>query len=323
MVWNQILENVFCNSESYNGIYNNVDIYNKLDQIKTFVTNQYILPNMQFFSQMLKINVGNTNNNLYNDHRELNRRRLKIFSIPRYISGNDYIIFSVKKRYIFNFHSPSKKYYPGNKEVIQGKQCICIQSNLPNGYYCFETNEITIFHFTFHCPNLDDKYKKFKGAFHLKIDNLEKNGISPYRPFILDPRKTTVPKQFITWDIFNTTMNNYFTTTDTTLNINDIIPFLLNDHSLNVIFSNSSGSSVHYITDIIKPIYDKIVNDALNPLLATMSITTVPAVVEHNKTLKNVMCKKMMEIGNDNSKANVLTNNGRNIMMGGKTRKKR
>jgi len=330
---NQVSENIYCNSESYNNIYNKQLLLNKTTHNIVPLENQFILPNLQFFSKLLKININSVNalQDQYHDYNigEINRRDLNVIIRSVHRPEKDYIIFAVEYEYKFEYYSESK-YKIGDPYKINNKSCRCFDK-LHNNIYLFSSKrDNSLFHFTFHTPNKNDSDRKFKGAFHLMFDSLKRDKIVPYRPFIIDPRKTTVPKRFITWDTFDSSMNNFFTTRNTmpereTIPVNEITTFLTRYPHTKLTYSNGTGSDIHYIKDIIKPMYDRVVIDILNPIptIPTM-ITNVPAAVEYKMTKPTVKCDDLKLIGADNTVWTRHTGNksGRKVIYGGKHRRK-
>jgi len=331
---NQISENIYCNSESYNKIYDSKLLLSKTKNILPSIENRYITPNLQFFSKMLRININSVNaiRDQYNDPDtgELDRRDLIISLKSVHKSGKDYIIFAVEYEYTFDYYSPLNTYALGSEHTINNKKCTC--NDIPqNNFYSFLSKfDNSVFHFTFHTPIKNNKDRKFRGAFHLMFDSLKRDKIVPYRPFIIDPRKTTVPKRFISWDTFDSSMNNFFTTRNTmseidTIPVNEITTFLTRYPHTKLTYSNGTGSNLHYIRDIIKPIYDKFVIDILNPIpTIPTTITIVPAAVEYKMTKPTVKCDDLELIGADNTVWTRHTGNrsGRKVIYGGKRRRK-
>jgi len=321
---NQINVNVYCNSINYDKIYDAAHIENGLYQINSHLMNHYIVPNMQFFSKMLRVNINTVvaPADRYNseDNIEINRRGLIItFDLLNY--GNpDYIFYSARYKYIFDFHSPTVRYYKGIKKTIN-KHYLCKCTDvLQNNYYTFETNPTNIFHFCFHAPNSEALSTKFKGAFHLKIDNLINNKCIPYRPFIVEPRNQG-PKRFVTWDKMDMSFNNFFTTTETDLKIREIKPFLL-EFPIQLSYPNTPTTNVHYLDDIIKPIYNTIVVDVLNTLpTINTAIDKVPAAVEYNRANKTYMCKELKTLSYNREKRRNFTKKGVRFIFGGNRRK--
>ena len=96
----------------------------------------------------------------------------------------------------------------------------------------------------------------------------------PYRPFIADPRPppTSYPRFFTYNELDSPLLNNMFTTDDLSLNMTEIKPFLLENPTMNL-SHDVNGIQVNYWTDIVKPVYDMMVEDVLNPLLQSYTST--------------------------------------------------
>jgi len=324
---NQIYENVYCNSESYNDIYNKKLLISKFRRLESFVENFYINSNMQFFSKMLRININTINpvGQQYTVNGEIDRRKLEIIVKTRYIPRKDYIVFSIECSYFFNYQS-NNMFIPGKEFIINDKKCI-FYNRLTNNINTFKAEDINVFHFTFHTPSNLTPREKSKGAFHLIIDSLRHGGVIPYRPFIIDPRRSVVPKRFITWDMFDGSMNNFFATNAGVYGINDISSFLLR-FPQQLSFPNTPTQNIHYINDIIKPLYDKIVVDILNPIpTIPTTITRVPPAIEYVRTIRIVDCSNMLLYGLNNNHRDPSGNPqpGQRILHGGrrKTKKRR
>lgn len=322
MIKNQIFQNVYCNSATYDRIYDKNRILTRLHQIKMSIENNHILPNMQFFSNMLKINLGSVTvpRNRYNspNNIEIDRRGLEVSLKPRYIRGNDYVLCKAQYQYIFDVHSTANIYTINDEFVTNNQLCECIDVS-QNGIYTFQSDIYDLFHFSFHSPSTIPNDDKVRGAFHIKIDTMRNGSIIPYRPFILDPRKSVVPKRFITWDTFDLSMNDFFTTNKAHLGVNDIKLFVRRNPHIIVSYPNGpGGQNVHYINDIIKPIYDQIITDMLNQVVRNNPLlTSVPAAVEYKRGVNQVECDDLIQIGINNSHWTTLTQNNRRIIYGG------
>jgi len=324
---NQIHENVYCNSESYNGVYDNKLLLNKIKQMKSFIKDRFIRPNMQFYSNMLRINTGLVNpiSQQYNVDGEMDRRNLEIIVKVQHYTTENYILFSIEYKYLFNYLS-NTVCTPGIDYYINNNKCR-FANNLQNNIYTFKTDSTNVFHFTFHSPNNKTPKEKSKGAFHLKIDSLMHGGTIPYRPFIVDPRRSVVPKQFITWDMFDGSMNSFFAINAGVYRISDISSFLL-QYPMQLSFPNTPTQNIHYINNIIKPLYDKIVVDILNPIpTIPTTITRVPPAIEYVRTIRMVDCSNMLLYGLNNNHRDPSGNPqpGQRVLHGGrrKTKKRR
>ena len=333
MAWNQIKENTYCNSDSYNGIYDTSHVFLNCNTIQPWVTNTIITPNLVFFSKMLKINIPQNVAPWYQHHliSERNRRGLIVKYKTKMVGKPIYVISSVAHQYTFDYLSTTKAYNINEIERINDVSCTCV--NVPQRgsfLYTFETYYKNLFHFSFHTPDPTKlRREKYRAAFHMNIDSLKTNGIIPYRPFVFDPTvKAPHPNKFLSWDDFTGTTNDYFTTTnntDPTLDLNEIAMFLHKQATpIPLVFKTRNGVLMNYVDDIVKPIYNKIVTDVLNPLAAiTVPRIIPPAAINYGSTNHFVPCKDLRNIRNNTVKSNTLKNKGHTILMGGKTRKKR
>jgi len=286
---------------------------------------------MVFFSKMLKINIPENVAPWYqhNLNSELNRRGLIVNYKAKTVGRSYYVISSIRHQYTFDYLSTTKTYTMNEVERINDVSCTCV--NVPQRgsfLYTFETFYTNLFHFSFHTPDLTKPIReKFRAAFHLNIDSL-KNGVIPYRPFVFDPTvKAPQPNKFLLWDDFTGIANDYFSTSnssDPNLELNEITMFLQKQTTpIPLVFKTKNGVLLNYIDDIVKPIYNKIVTDVLNPLAAlTVPRIIPPAAVNYGSTNNFVPCNELHDVRTNVRRRNTLKNNGHAILMGGKTRKK-
>jgi hypothetical protein len=273
--WNQFKENTYCNSESYNHIYDTSAIRMRLSPIVRWTNNTIIPPHISFLSQYLRINLPSSGIipvYQYNLGKQQNRRNLEITAYSKTDASNTYVVFAVRYRYIFDVHSPRKQYSIGDQDTIEKCFCTCDKILTQKDWYTFRVSPRNLFHFTFHTPNNDPPEYKYRGAFHVRIDCLKHHGIEPYRTFAKHPVLKTHPYQYALWDDFDGSLNGFFTTDttqvmDPSLDLVEIRPFLLNHPSVRVAFmSQQTGQRFHIIDDLVKPIYDRMVQDVMNPM---------------------------------------------------------
>jgi hypothetical protein len=149
--------------------------------------------------------------------------------------------------------------------------------------------------------------------------------IKQYRPFIYDPSMNTSHTQnYILWDDFVGSKYDFFTTinqVDPSMNLDEISMFLHNNSTLMpLVFNAKHARPVHYINDILKPLYNGVVLDILNPLVNSSIVTVTPPVaINYVPNRKIIRCNELHNIRNNTRKANNLINNGRKVLMGGKT----
>ena len=294
MSLNQVEENTYCNSDAYNQVYDKSRLDNHMISLTGWVYHTILRPNASFFSKLLKISMAEYNIPMqyqYHESGEQNRRKLQI-SCRQPTPRSNLVILPVTYTYIFDYHSPRKHYVIHHIEIINDHQCECIQI-LGNNWYCFRTFAINIFHFTFHptAPTLP-KQLKTKGAFHLNIDSFAADPphVVPYRPFIVDPR-ASVPgtrTHFLTWDAFPGT-DGYFTST-VVPGMEELSSFVRENPAVPLVYT-VRGQSVHYLEDIVKPIYDKVVTDVLDPLVAALPWEAIPAAVKYDPAYFLVPCR--------------------------------
>jgi len=341
--WNQIKENTTCNSQSYNDVYHKKQIKTKLYRNKSWVET-ILAYHMELFSIMLEVDYsGNVLSNIYNHGYELNRRALKVFTNITLHNDVDntvnpeYITFAVGYRYHYNYHSARKNYIPGKSYDIHGNWCECIDV-LPNQVYVFESSRESFFHFSFHIPNSNlNKQYKFRGAFHLRVDHLARAATGPgtrtvpppYRPLILDPRvyHRRHLRQFVLWDDLDQQMDMYFTTTDPSIHSDEITPFLLKHPGLVVSYTTPSGVTLRFVDDVLRPIYNMVVTNVLNPLTAVSTLVFQPPVaVAYDATAPSVVDCSGMILARQNprpTRRQTIDGVARTLLFGGGGRRTR
>ena len=291
--WNQIYENVYCNSEIYNIIYDKPTIDAEINTMVQDIDTMYIQPNKLFFSKLLRIHTQSIIQATYQYHanREINQRELELQIYPG--PEQNYSIMAVEYRYVFDYYSPKTTFHDGQHVVINRKLCECMRV-YGNGYYMFRSiyDRETLFHFTFHeVTPLIPKRQKYKGAFHLIVDSMEVNRRVPYRPFIIGPSET-----FYVFQDFNVggQLMNMFTIRNPIFPTDEITPFITQlQHTVPVqnLIQRVNGKRIHYLDDIIGPIYDKIANDMLTPMSRLfMAGASVPIPVQYNPLHQWVNC---------------------------------
>lgn len=330
--WNQFKENTYCNSESYNRVYDVSTIQTLILPLVSWSDNTIIQPNITLFSEYLRINIqpsGIPYNQQYMKGKQKNRRNLAIstdiYTDPSY----NYVVFAIKYRHIFDFHSPGTKFRYRQPHTVENDYCRCIGTLPQKDWYTFQTAKKNLFHFTFHAPNNDPPEYKYRGAFHVRIDCLKHHGIEPYRTFAKHPVLKTHPYQYALWDDFDGSHNGFFTTDitqvmDPSLDLVEIRPFLLNHPSVRVAFmSQQTGQRFHIIDDLVKPIYDRIVQDVMNPMSwSVFPRVRVPIAVEYRiHDPSYVPCTSMIRTKRNTKKIRELIRdlcgNGVEVLYGG------
>ena len=257
---NQISENIYCNSESYNSIYDQPSLYRHTSSTIIPWVKNLLRTHRSFLEAFLAINTREYNIPLPDQHTmqyQENRRKLKWtidFDVRQHQS-----ILSVDYRFIFDYKPRSRKKYHINEDVtIRGIPYICMDV-LENNVYVLE-RRLRLFHITLHNISCDPPTRKGCGAFHMKVDSMSidtTRSIMPFRPFIIHPVNTDAKYEFFKFSDFETRLTDYFTTDDIMLQINEFRPFVLRYTEMN---------HTHYIQTILEPVYDKFVTDILNPL---------------------------------------------------------
>ena len=292
MTWNQISENILCNSEYYvnicNDVSNNDLLYDNLVNQRTYFRN-YFTNTFQFFSKYCNINIGNLLGK--NIDVEINRRNLVI------LYNDNNTLTSAYANIKYRYHYDCK--YNGSTSLIgkkfldnKNRKCDIVNVDLSNNIITLKTPLEPLFHFSFHTRDMVmDREDKGSGAFHIKIDKMlisTKNDIqhvSPnYRPFILT-YSDIIPRSFVKFEEFDTgKLDGYYTTKNMRVRINELQLYLLRNKNPNgnkIIDSITYNSPMNgkqtksYIYDIIAPMYNHIVEFVLNPIL-THSVISLP-----------------------------------------------
>ena len=192
--------------------------------------------------------------------------------------------------------------------------------------YTFRTKYKKMFHFTFHSPAPTlPKQLKIKGAFHLNIDSFgaEPPHVVPYRPFLVDPR-TGTRSHFLTWDAFPGA-DGYFTTT-VVPGMEELSSFVQENPTITVVHT-VRGQRVNYLEDIVKPIYDKLVTDVLNPLVAGIPWEAIPTAVKYEPAYALIPCRgkgvHLRTLKTHAKQERTLRQQGRELWMGGRRRTKK
>ena len=259
---NQVSENIYCNSEAYNVIYDASYILSGLLNIQPTVDTLLNTHN-SYFSQYLDANIGvPTPGNEITVHPEMNRRNLKVFSMG-YKRNKGLIVYALSATYEFDYYDASNTYIPNDVYTIGGKDSEYIQ-NLGKNTHKFERTPIDFFHFSFHGVNNLSPRQKSVGAFHVKFDDIHPN---VFRPFIIHPVRTGY--QFYKFHTFSRHLLNYYTTVRSSPIINEFTAYMTR---------NPHENRPRLISNIVAPVYDLVVAQVLDPL-AQMNLptgTTIP-----------------------------------------------
>ena len=247
---NQLSENIYCNSEAYNVIYDANYIMSTLTTLKPSI-DTLLNNNITFFSNKLSAPVGIPALGYeINDHPEMNRRNLKVSSalIRRH---RNLIVYTIYSTYDFSLYDTSNTFTLNTGYSINGNNCEYIQ-NLGKGWHKFQRKPIEFFHFSFHGVNSISPREKSVGAFHVKFDWIDR---CMFRPFIIHPVRTGY--QFYRFHDFSKYLINYYTTVRSVPAVNEFTAYMTrNPHK------NEPGM----ISNIVIPIYDTLIVQLLNPL---------------------------------------------------------
>lgn len=298
--WNQISENILCNSEYYAEIQKDASnsLYTNLVNQRLYCKN-YIKKYNPFFQNYLDIYIGNSLGK--NIDYELNRRNLIISYNDNNISSGVYS--NITYRYTYDY------IYTGNVSLlnkgdifidVRDKECRIINIDVSTNIIKLRTPNENLFHFSFHEPYyITDRQNKWGGLFHMKIDRMRVNKTSiieqiplNYRPFIVPHVKNSVytnSSNNIIMDVSNAfakfedfdsgVFDGYYTTKNKRILTNELQVYLLRNKTPigekledAIVFKNpvNGKRKTSYINDVIAPIYNHIVIDVLDPLLHTL-----------------------------------------------------
>ena len=144
MTWNQIFANIHCNSEAYNVIYDINQLVSDISGQIIPVINQYIVPNMTFFSNMLKIDLsGSVTNNNHTMGYQSNRRNLEINPYIIVDPNLTYICLILQYKYLFDYVSRRTR-FKKNKRAIVGNVNYKCKDILPNYTYVLGNSQVSV-----------------------------------------------------------------------------------------------------------------------------------------------------------------------------------
>jgi hypothetical protein len=287
MNWNQISENILCNSEYYVAIYDSDPsrFHRELYTLNTTYINNFIAKNhASFFEEYLQINLPNSKSPIKSFGLEINRRDLILYSDTNMIRTGSYlnILYEYSFDYIHRgiYTGVLGQYYKINKKRYLIKE-IRQQVGSNTTLLSLVAENQSLFHFSFHGtdPSLT-RIEKRSGAFHLRIDKmLTTSGLRKiqknFRPFILldtgkfarfDDFSYVRPKR---WRAALKSIHNYTSTVDDRVWTGELqTQFTRKNTSKYLITSiRMNGHTINYVHQIVKPIYDHIVAHLLNPLV--------------------------------------------------------
>jgi hypothetical protein len=315
--WNQISENILCNSEYYAEIQKDAsnNLYTNLVNQRLYCKN-HIKKYNSFFQNYLDIYIGNSLGK--NIDYELNRRNLIISYNDNNISSGVYS--NITYRYTYDY------IYAGNVSLLNkgdifidvgDKECRIINIDVSTNIIKLRTPSENLFHFSFHEPYyITDRQNKWGGLFHMKIDRMRVNNTSiieqiplNYRPFIVPHVKNSVytnSSNNIIMDVSNAfakfedfdsgVFDGYYTTKNKRILTNELQVYLLRNNSPNgkklvdtIVFKNpvNGKRKTSYINDVIAPIYNHIVIEVLDPLLHALQ-TQPPLAHKITTTIQDI-----------------------------------
>jgi len=247
---NQLSENIYCNSEAYNVIYDASYILSGLLNIQPTV-DALLNTHNSYFSQYLDANIGvPTPGNEVKVPPDFNRINLTVSSFTT-IRNKDLVVFVIYIKYEFEYYDASNTYISNWPYTIQNQDCEYVQS-LGKNWHKFETDKIDLFHFSFHGVNNRSPRDKSVGAFHLKLDYIHPR---VFRPFIIHPVRSSY--QFYLFHAFSRHLFNYYTSFRSLATFNEFTTYVTRNPHKNEPFM---------ISRFVAPIYDIVVTQVLDPL---------------------------------------------------------
>jgi hypothetical protein len=203
---NQLSENIYCNSEAYNVIYDANYIMSTLTAMRPAV-NTLLNNNTIYFSRYLDTHIGvPVPGNEVQIPPEFNRLNMRVSSFVA-MRHPGLIIYVIYLKYEFEYYDVSNHYIPGDPYTMHNQNCEYVQY-LGKNWHKFVTFPIDMLHFSFHdiAVSLSSRAKSV-GSFHLRFDYIN---MKVFRPFIIHPLKTGY--QFYKFADFSRHLLNYYTT---------------------------------------------------------------------------------------------------------------
>jgi hypothetical protein len=311
---NQISENIVCNSDYYNIIYdNNVNNFEQNMMYIADKVNEFIANNIYNAAKYLNINTHDIN-------LEKNRKNILIYckyKINRepLLCHNCYL--NIEYQYEYDFYTNATLNIGDYFENIHCSPGII--NSKTNDKVTIKTTSRKLFHFSFHSKKSHrdkntllcvepPRKNRIKGAFHIIIDSMMRKyinnnevyyDISPiskcaFRPFILNYKNM----KFMNFRDIESP-NNYFSSTSA--KIDELQNGLIRLSNDNYVVINND---VNYITQIVEKIYNIIVNN-LNVYMSNViihGIIHVPVKYNRNKRIQscieNVSTRRIHIAGN-------------------------
>jgi hypothetical protein len=275
----QISENIYCNSEAYNIIFDSVVVCSGLRQIET-QANSILQQNLAIFSQFLKVRSTPTGAT-FTLNGEIDRRDLKVrVNIPR-TKYDPLQLLVVNYTYIFDVYDTKNTYLPRQIYGIGAHRYECI-GPVGRNMYTFKSNNECLWHVSFHAPNTAmTPVEKSVGAFHIRMDTF---GTRIFRAFI--PHPVGAGAEFYHFHDIDRNMDRYYTSKYPVPPTNEVGNYMSKHHTL---------ERHNLLNMVVAPIYDMIVDRVLNPLIHINlpAGTVIPIPSPHQRGVPIKYCSDM------------------------------
>jgi len=286
---NQVSENIYCNSEEYNGIFDSGIWFSEIQRMKPPI-DAFLNNELAFLSHFLKIGMGSTNSS-YTQDGEIDRRDLKVsVKLPKK-SKNPLQLLSVDYTYVFDLYMPSATYLRGVEYQIHSKWCKCTAFS-SNQIYTFEViAPISLFHFSFHAPNAaKPPEEKRVGAFHVRVDIIDPQ---LFRAFI--PHPVGASTAYYHFHDLDSSMNGYYTNRHPDPPVHELGNYLSQPMHHEHKKQMRQVDEHNLVSLVVAPIYDMLVDQILNPLIQRRlpADTVIPVPSPYNPTQPVKSCTDM------------------------------
>lgn len=283
---NQVSENIYCNSEEYNIIFDSVIWHSELHQIEPRV-NALLSNAMPFFSHFLEISHGSSNNN-YTLNGEIDRRDLEVLvNLPKR-RNSPLQLLSVDYVYTFDVYSSRNAYAYGGKYNINSKICECTVSNSTTHMFTFKvTMPISLFHYSFHAPNAaKPPEEKRVGAFHVRVDTIDPQ---LFRAFV--PHPVGANAAYYHFHDLDSSMNGYYTSRHPDPPVHELGNYLSQPMHHEHKKQMRQVDEHNLVSLVVAPIYDMLVDQILNPLIQRRlppgTVIPVPTIYDPKQPVKS------------------------------------
>jgi len=283
---NQVSENIYCNSEEYNIIFDSVIWHSELHQIEPRV-NALLSNAMPFFSHFLEIShegYGST----YIVKEEVNRRDLEVFVYLPKKSNNPLQLLSVDYRYTFDIYSPGYAFLLNDEYTINSKLCECTSLDSANHIYTFKTiSQLSLLHFSFHAPNAaKPPEEKRVGAFHVRVDTIDPQ---LFRAFV--PHPVGASAAYYHFHELDSSMNGYYTSRHPDPPVHELGNYLSQPMHHEHKKQMRQVDEHNLVSLVVAPIYDMLVDQILNPLIQRRlppgTVIPVPTIYDPKQLVKS------------------------------------